>query len=51
MVDDSKSAENKTEETLRLAERWQNHPPPVPSEVTELALKSLNGMVCIHVHI
>ena len=48
LVDDSKSTENKTEETLKLAERWQGHPPPVPSEVTNLAQKSLDGMVCLH---
>lgn len=48
LVDDSKSTENKTEETLKLAERWQSHPPPVPSEVTDLAQKSLDGMVCLH---
>ena len=45
--DDSKSAESKTEETLKLAERWQSHPPPVPSEVAELAQKSLDGVVCL----
>ena len=49
--DDSKSAESKTEETLKLAERWQSHPPPVPSEFTELAQKSLDGVVCVkYVH-
>lgn len=45
--DDNKSTENKTEETLKLAERWEGHPPPVPFEVTNLAKKSLDGMVCL----
>lgn len=37
-----KSTETKTEETLTLAERWEKHPPPVPTDTTNLAVKSLD---------
>lgn len=41
----AKSTETKTEETLTLAERWEKHPPPVPSDTANLAAKSLEVRV------
>ena len=38
----SKSTETKTEETLKLAERWEQYPPPIPTEQTEIARKTLD---------
>lgn len=38
----AKTTEAKTEETLTLAEKWENHPPPVPTETSDLAVKSLS---------
>lgn len=37
LEDGSKTTETKTEETLKLAERWEQHPPPVPTEAKEIA--------------
>ena len=42
-----KSTETKTEETLTLAERWEQHPPPVPSDTRDLAIRSLDAGVSI----
>jgi C-terminal processing protease CtpA/Prc len=41
----AKTTETKTEETLHLAEKWENHPPPVPAETAQLAAKSLDARV------
>jgi guanylate kinase/C-terminal processing protease CtpA/Prc len=41
----AKTTETKTEETLHLAEKWENHPPPVPAETAQLAAKSLDTRV------
>ena len=37
----SKTPETKTEEALKLAERWEQHDPPIPVETTELVKKTL----------
>ena len=42
-----KSTETKTEETLTLAERWEQHPPPVPSDTRDLAIRSLDAGVSV----
>lgn len=43
-----KTTDTKTEETLNLAEKWENHPPPIPTETAELAAKSLETRVAGH---
>ena len=37
----SKTTETKTDETLKLAERWEQRDPPIPVETTELVKKTL----------
>ena len=48
LEDHSKSTEIKTEETLKLAERWEQHPPPVPSDHIEIAKRSLEIHMVSH---
>ena len=38
----SKTTETKTDETLKLAERWEQRDPPIPVETTELVKKTLD---------
>ena len=49
----SKTTETKTDETLKLAERWEQRDPPIPVETTELVKKTLDvdkvGVLMYHV--
>ena len=50
LEDHAKSTEVKTEETLRLVERWEQHPPPIPVEAVDFAEKALQVHI-IHLRI
>lgn len=45
LEDSNKSPSDKTEETLKLAQRWEQHPPPIPVDVKQRAQKSLSPQV------
>ncbi len=47
LEDKAKSVEAKTEETCQLAEKWENHSPPVPSDKVDLAKRTLDDKVGI----
>ena len=47
LEDAAKTTQVKTEETLTLAERWEKHPPPVPTETRDLAEKALDAQVSL----
>jgi len=48
--DKTKSVETKTEETCQLAEKWESHSPPVPSEKVDLARRTLDDEASLMVY-